>query len=194
MEKLSPRMPVAAFLEPWSEEKVRAWHKAHSTDWVQLMTYLREQGTSGRSWDARTSVVYKAMPLFVRAYQDAMYPCFLVAFGQHAGAHTSMKDAVRREENPIRQQLDAALPTYLGWFQSWRDQRNRVKQRTSVGFQSSPTELAVNFTLSSGSQATVSLSDIAEAACDERTPHGPRRSGIRQGLDEEKRAAVEPID
>jgi hypothetical protein len=195
MTALSPRLPVDAFLKPWSEEQIRAWHAAHPTDWVRLMAYLREQGSSGRSWHARTSILYKAMLLFVRAYQDVMYRCLLTALGQHAGAHSSMRDAATREANPVRQVLDVELTTYLAWFASWRFQRNRVKQGTNVSFQISPTELGVTFTPRSGTpQQTVSLSDIAEALVTSARLTALVVHRFTEGWDDERLAAVDRID
>jgi hypothetical protein len=88
----------------------------------------------------------KALYLALRAHQDRLYQAiFLLREGRTPGAGKSMNWALGHPESPVGAYLRSEHPTYLDWFERFRDQRNRIKDGVNFALRRSTEDVGVTF-------------------------------------------------
>ncbi|MFC1932593.1 hypothetical protein ACFLXU_03050 [Chloroflexota bacterium] len=99
----------------------------------------------------KLEICYKALFMFVRAYQDAMLKMLLAIEGQAPGNNSSMTQAVDwktgkfKENNIIGHLLSDELPDYATWFSYWREKRNKVKEGIGYGISGDIKDIGISF-------------------------------------------------
>ncbi len=121
----------------------------------------------------RLAVAYKALFFFLRAFHDLAYATLLELSGQRSGEGTSMKDCFkpqkggRSSNNPIRTDIESALPKYEAWFKSFRELRNDLKRGRGHGSSTSDGRINVTIVLQRGNvseqYALIGLDDVVLA-------------------------------
>jgi len=118
----------------------------------------------------RVISAFKFAYFSVRAHQDAACGVLYVLLGQQAGRYTSMSDALKKEDNPIRNLVTDRLPGYADWLRAWKDRRDQMK----VGAQfallfDADNNLSIQFEYPCGEShrmdvitQAITLSDVAE--------------------------------
>lgn len=122
----------------------------------------------------RLQVAFKAVLLFVRVHQDALYTV-LAKLLTRGDLGRSMQDAfktkAREARHPVWAFIDERLPSYTDWFPSWRDKRNRLKSADSfslAGPEHDPGVRFNDFTRHGGvvvdlRRDVIAVSDVARA-------------------------------
>lgn len=144
-ELASDILVVIPLLDEARERIVTAWRQEEAA--TRTTVILKIPGKRADNADARRLFsLTKALFLFVRAYQDALYGVvFELRTGQPAGDRR-MQKAADRAHNPVGEIIREQMPDYLGWFALYRAQRNAIKE--GVGFSTvGPTDdLGIAFT------------------------------------------------
>ncbi len=109
-----------------------------------LMTVDQLRNPIGRETmmqHTKTALMLKYLFISIRAYQDAIYKVFLIAFGETPGKSSGMSKAISDREkkfiegNKVGNLLGSLLPEYLNWFQELRAWRNLIKIGQSASYE-----------------------------------------------------------
>jgi len=100
-------------------------------------------------------VLTKALFLFLRAYQDAMYSLIFEMLTRRRPANARMQHAVTHPESVVGKVLVDRLRGYEEWFSEFRDLRNAIKTGASFSLMAPPEDVGVMFTSTTDAGAYV---------------------------------------
>lgn len=138
-------LATSAMIADLHESVVAEWRAKEQQAGGRLVVFA-PLGSLANEPVGRFIVLVKALFVFLRAYQDAMYALMFEMIEGKPTRHRRMQEAASKPMNPVGRVLRRQLSGYLDWFADWRELRNEVKEGVNFSLLGPPDDIAITFT------------------------------------------------
>jgi hypothetical protein len=137
---------VARMIDGLRPAVVELWREREGAAASQMIQMVAFGGSIADPPVGPLTVLIKALFLFLRAYQDAMYSLIFEMVTEKRPANARMQHAVTRPESVVGKVLSERLKGYDDWFAGVRELRNAIKTGASFSLLGPPEDIGVMFT------------------------------------------------